>query len=106
MEFAWAGEATEATPNFSDIPLELEFINSEFQVEEKPDYKRVRDLSNSSVLSLIGNYISSSQVEFELVMNEGMTLLSAQGSFGWNVVGALQELTSLSFLVFQPTISQ
>ena len=96
VEFAWEGEATEAALTFSDIPLELEFINSEFQVEEIAidSLNVVRDLSNSSVLSLIGNYISSSQVEFELVANEGMILLSAQGSFGWNVVGALQELTS------------
>ena len=96
VEFAWAGEATEAALTFSDIPLELEFINSEFQVEEIAfeSLNVVRDLSNSSALSLIGNYISASQFEFELVANEGMTLLSAQGSFGWNVVGALQELTS------------
>ena len=96
VEFAWAGEATQTVLTFSDIPLELEFINSEFQVEEIAfdSLNVVRDLSNSSALSLIGNYISASQVEFELVANEGMTLLSAQGSFGWNVDGVLQELTS------------
>lgn len=96
VEFAWAVEATETVLTFSDIPLELEFINSEFQLEDFAfeSLNVVRDLSNSSALSLIGNYISASQVEFELVANEGMTLLSAQGSFGWNVVGVLQELTS------------
>lgn len=96
VEFAWAGEATEAALTFSDIPLELEFINSEFQIEEIAfeSLNVVRDLSTSSVLSLIGNYISASQIQFELIANVGMTLLSAQGSFGWNVVGALQELNS------------